>query len=87
MSGFDEVIYFESGINTQFLYPRSSETTNSLYKDMIKIHWGVLLVCSVISSSFRRSRKIVRNSSVKESTTRVCKFILIAQLMAHNSMV
>ena len=33
MSCFDEVIYFENGINTQFFDPLSSETTKSLYKD------------------------------------------------------
>ena len=33
MSCFDEVTYFENGINTQFFDPPSSETTKSLYKD------------------------------------------------------
>ena len=47
MSCFDEVIYFENGINTQFFDPPSSETTKSLYKDLIQIHSSVLLVWSV----------------------------------------
>ena len=33
MSCFDEVIYFESGIYTQFFDSPSSETRKSLYKD------------------------------------------------------
>ena len=33
MSCFDEVIYFESGIYTQFFDPPLSETRKSLYKD------------------------------------------------------
>ena len=33
MSCFDEVTYFERGINIQFFDPPSSETTKSPYKD------------------------------------------------------
>ena len=33
MSCFDKVIYFESGIYTQFFDSPSSETRKSLYKD------------------------------------------------------
>ena len=33
MSCFEEVIYFESGIYTQFFDSPSSETRKSLYKD------------------------------------------------------
>ena len=55
-----------------FFYPPSSETTKSLYKDDSN---SLLSFAGPFSfffpSSFCRSRKIVRNSSVKESITRV----------------
>ena len=77
MSCFDEVIYFENGINTQFFDPPSSETTKSLYKDLIQIHSSVLLVCSV----FFPVPSTEVDSKRKKKVQQEC-VSLIAQLIA-----
>ena len=75
VSCFDEVTYFERGINTEsFLSSivRNHEVSLERYDSNSLLSFAGQF--SFFSSCFCRCRKIVRNSFVKESTTRVYKF-------------
>ena len=66
-------IFWKRNIHTVFWFSIVRNQKVSLqrwFKFIAQFCWSV----QFFSSSFSRSRKIVRNPSVKESTTRVCKF-------------